>query len=124
MRLIRLTAWPTSHKDDLGWPNLNKFDVIHLSEVLEHVPNFREVLKECYRILKPGAVMLISVPSYLPESLCWMYSKEYMQTPGGHIRIFKKDFLRKKGNQHTQISKVLLSGTSLSVVPPSYTSFT
>ena len=72
----------------------NSQDLVICSEVLEHVPNFREVLKECYRILKPGAVMLISVPSYLPESLCWMYSKEYMQTPGGHIRIFKKDFLK------------------------------
>ena len=56
----------------------NSQDLVICSEVLEHVPNFREVLKECYRIQKPGAVMLISVPSYLPESLCWMYSKEYM----------------------------------------------
>ena len=72
----------------------NSQDLVICSEVLEHVPNFRDVLKECYRILKPGAVMLISVPSYLPESLCWKYSKEYMQTPGGHIRIFKKEFLK------------------------------
>jgi ubiquinone/menaquinone biosynthesis C-methylase UbiE len=72
----------------------NSQDLVICSEVLEHVPNFRDVLKECYRILKPGAVMLISVPSYFPESLCWMYSKEYMQTPGGHIRIFKKEFLK------------------------------
>ena len=72
----------------------NSQDLVICSEVLEHVPNFRDVLKECYRILKPGAVLLISVPSYLPESLCWKYSKEYMQTPGGHIRIFKKEFLK------------------------------
>ena len=72
----------------------NSQDLVICSEVLEHVPNFKDVLKECYRILKPGAVMLISVPSYLPESLCWKYSKEYMQTPGGHIRIFKKAFLK------------------------------
>jgi len=72
----------------------NSQDLVICSEVLEHVPNFRDVLKECYRMLKPGAVMLISVPSYFPESLCWMYSKEYMQTPGGHIRIFKKELLK------------------------------
>ena len=72
----------------------NSQDLVICSEVLEHVPNFKDVLKECYRILKPGAVILISVPSYLPESLCWKYSKEYMQTPGGHIRIFKKVFLK------------------------------
>ena len=67
----------------------NSQDLVVCSEVLEHVPNFEAVLEECYRILKPGSVILISVPSYFPESLCWKYSKKYMQTPGGHIRIFK-----------------------------------
>ena len=73
-------------------PN-NSQDLVICSEVLEHVPNFEKVLKECHRILKPGAVLLISVPTYFPESLCWKYSKKYMQTPGGHIRIFRNSFL-------------------------------
>ena len=47
----------------------NSQDLVICSEVLEHVPNFKDVLKECYRNLRPGAVMLISVPSYFPESL-------------------------------------------------------
>ena len=33
----------------------NSQDLVICSEVLEHVPNFKDVLKECYRILKPGA---------------------------------------------------------------------
>ena len=74
----------------------NSQDLVVCSEVLEHVPNFEAVLEECYRILKPGSVMLISVPAYFPESLCWKYSKKYMQTPGGHIRIFKKNFLKER----------------------------
>ena len=74
----------------------NSQDLVVCSEVLEHVPNFDAVLKECYRILKPGSVMLVSVPAYFPESLCWKYSKEYKQTPGGHIRIFKKNFLKER----------------------------
>ena len=77
----------------------NTFDLIVCSEVLEHVPNFEKVLKECHRILKPGAVLLISVPTYFPESLCWKYSKKYMQTPGGHIRIFKNSFLLEEFNK-------------------------
>ena len=77
----------------IALPN-NSQDLVICSEVLEHVPNFEKVLKECHRILKPGAVLLISVPTYFPESLCWKYSKKYMQTPGGHIRIFKNSFLR------------------------------
>ena len=80
---------------DMDVPD-NSQDLVVCSEVLEHVPNFEAVLEECYRILKPGSVMLISVPSYFPESLCWKYSKKYMQTPGGHIRIFKKNFLKER----------------------------
>tara|TARA_B000000565_G_scaffold178259_1_gene135128 strand:+ start:4061 stop:4756 length:696 start_codon:yes stop_codon:yes gene_type:complete len=80
---------------DMDVPD-NSQDLVVCSEVLEHVPNFETVLEECYRILKPGSVMLISVPSYFPESLCWKYSKKYMQTPGGHIRIFKKNFLKER----------------------------
>ena len=79
-------------------PN-NSQDLVICSEVLEHVPNFEKVLMECHRILKPGAVLLISVPTYFPESLCWKYSKKYMQTPGGHIRIFKNSFLLEEFNK-------------------------
>ena len=82
----------------IALPN-NSQDLVICSEVLEHVPNFEKVLKECHRILKPGAVLLISVPTYFPESLCWKYSKKYMQTPGGHIRIFKNSFLLEEFNK-------------------------
>ena len=57
--------------------------------------NFKKVIEECKRVLKPSGVMLISVPSFLPERLCWNYSKKYMQSPGGHIRIFKREYLKK-----------------------------
>ncbi|MFX0135559.1 MAG: methyltransferase domain-containing protein [Candidatus Hodarchaeota archaeon] len=40
----------------------NSFDVIICSELLEHVREPSLILKEAYRILKPGAVLLICVP--------------------------------------------------------------
>ena len=42
----------------------NSQDLVVCSEVLEHIPNFETVLEECYRILKPGSVMLVSVPIF------------------------------------------------------------
>lgn len=38
------------------------FDGIILSEVLEHVDNPDEILKEAYRLLRPGGVILICTP--------------------------------------------------------------
>jgi len=72
----------------------NSQDLVICSEVLEHVPNYEQVVSECYRLLKPGGVLLISVPTYTPESLCWLFSKKYRQAPGGHIRIFKTSQLK------------------------------
>lgn len=40
-----------------------KFDVIHLSEVLEHVPEPGNILKGCLELMNPGAVMCIVVPN-------------------------------------------------------------
>ena len=74
-------------------------DLVICSEVLEHVPNYEAVLAECYRVLKPAGVLLISVPTYTPEKLCWLFSKKYRQTPGGHIRIFKKDQIMESFNK-------------------------
>jgi len=78
----------------------NSQDLVICSEVLEHVPNYEAVLAECYRVLKPAGVLLISVPTYTPEKLCWLFSKKYRQTPGGHIRIFKKDQIMESFNKH------------------------
>ena len=40
----------------------NTFDSILASEVLEHVFNLEEILKELFRVLKPGGKVLITIP--------------------------------------------------------------
>ena len=39
------------------------FDVIVCTEVIEHVPEYRDVLLELARVLKPGGLLLISFPN-------------------------------------------------------------
>jgi len=41
----------------------NKFDVITLFHVLEHVPNPHEIIQEIKRILKPDGLVVIDVPN-------------------------------------------------------------
>lgn len=70
------------------------FDKVICSEVLEHIPDYREVITEIHRVLKAGGLLGLSVPRFFPEWVCWRLSDEYHQVEGGHIRIFNAGHLR------------------------------
>lgn len=72
------------------------FDKIICSEVLEHLPNYRDALKEIKRLLKPNGQLAISVPRAWPERICWRLSSAYHQVAGGHIRIFDSQALNQE----------------------------
>jgi ubiquinone/menaquinone biosynthesis C-methylase UbiE len=76
------------------------FDCVIISEVLEHLGEDERALKEIARVLKPGGVLAASVPSTIPESICWALSKDYRTWPGGHIRIYQRGELRAKLSRH------------------------
>lgn len=42
--------------------NNSSFDVVVHFQVLEHVPHPQAMIHECFRILKPGGVLLVTVP--------------------------------------------------------------
>lgn len=70
------------------------FDAVICSEVLEHIPDYRSVLSEVHRVLKPGGRFCASVPRAWCERICWALSRDYHQVPGGHLRIFDAAALR------------------------------
>jgi hypothetical protein len=45
------------------------------------------------RVLKPGGHLVVSVPRYFPERICWALSREYHQANQGHVRIYRKKAL-------------------------------
>jgi len=65
------------------------FDLVICSEVLEHIPDDKTAVREITRVLKPGKNLVVSVPRYYPESICWSLSDAYHHTSGGHIRIYR-----------------------------------
>ena len=79
----------------------NFFDLVICSEVLEHIPEDQVAMKEIIRILKPGQTLVVSVPRYFPEKICWALSDEYYNANQGHVRIYTKkqliDRLEKEG---------------------------
>jgi SAM-dependent methyltransferase len=69
------------------------FDKVIISEVMEHIPDDRAVLAEMVRVLKPGGLIAVTVPRWLPEKICWTLSDAYHEVEGGHIRIYRGDQL-------------------------------
>ena len=83
--------WIVTNADILNLPYADgSFDVVVCSEVLEHLPDGAAAVRELVRVLKPGGDLVVSVPRFFPERVCWVLSAAYHHEPGGHIRIYKK----------------------------------
>lgn len=76
------------------------FDCVIISEVLEHLHDDDAALNELSRVMKPGGKLAISVPREGPEAVCWALSRDYYNTPGGHVRIYRRAALRAKLAAH------------------------
>jgi len=76
------------------------FDKIICSEVLEHIPDDHQAITELVRVLKDEGTLAVSVPSYLPETICWKFSGDYHGKPGGHIRIYRAREIVSKLKEH------------------------
>jgi len=82
-------------KNGLSFNN-ESFDLVFASEVLEHLHDTAFFLCECYRVLKPKGILVLSTPN----SAFWIYrvlciigkTISELQHPG-HIRFFSKNSL-------------------------------
>ncbi len=92
VNILRQNAEKTSFKN-------NSFDVITILDLLEHSDDVR-VLKEAYRILKIGGIIILTVPAY---QALWSRWDEIL----GHKRRYNRSSLYAKlSKQHFQILKL------------------
>jgi SAM-dependent methyltransferase len=83
--------------DALSLPYADEtFDCVIASEILEHIPQDDAAIAELIRVLKVGGTLVVSVPRWLPEQVCWLLSDEYHSNEGGHVRIYRASELRDK----------------------------
>lgn len=72
------------------------FDRVVAAEVLEHLPADSDAMSELFRVLKPGGLIAVTVPRWLPEKVCWALSDAYHEVEGGHVRIYKGSQLKER----------------------------
>ena len=69
------------------------FDLVICAEVLEHIVDHQQAVKELVRVLKPDADLVVSVPRAWPERICWRLAPDYSHANGGHVRIYRRQDL-------------------------------
>jgi SAM-dependent methyltransferase len=66
------------------------FDAVVAAEVLEHIADDTRAIAELARVVKPGGTIVVTVPRWWPERVCWALSTAYHQVEGGHVRIYRR----------------------------------
>jgi 2-polyprenyl-3-methyl-5-hydroxy-6-metoxy-1,4-benzoquinol methylase len=84
----------------------DKFDVVHSSEVIEHVKDTLYFLRECMRVLKPEGRLIISTPNlhYWRNIIEWFKGRQfhfvdYHNEQEGHMRYFCPKTLHELANK-------------------------
>ena len=78
--------------EKLPFPD-NSFDKVLMSEVIEHLLDWREGVKEMKRVLKPGGIVVISTPNKLSYFNVLCHIKIMMRNKpldGDHIKEFSR----------------------------------
>ncbi len=69
------------------------FDLVALLDTVEHVPDDHVVFAECFRVLKPGGHLLVTVPAFM-----WLWS--YNDVLNKHQRRYTRGELTAKLHAH------------------------
>lgn len=90
---------------DLSSFNNEKFDVITLWHVLEHIPNLKEQIEQFHHLLKPNGVLVIAVPNF--ESYDAKYYKEYWAAYDvpRHLWHFSKQGIKRLFTKYNFVQK-------------------
>ena len=69
-------------------PNLNKFDIVLLSQVLEHIPSPQSAIRNIRSVLKAGGICVIAVPHFGSLVSKIQGIKDMFITPPEHLNFF------------------------------------
>ncbi|MCX6083316.1 MAG: methyltransferase domain-containing protein [Chloroflexi bacterium] len=87
-----------------------KFDIIALWDVIEHIPNIFPLLQHCFNLLRPGGILVLKTPNaeglmIMPTWWSWIYLQFYWQlvypaNPIEHIHHFTPGVMKKLLSDH------------------------
>jgi len=86
----------------------DRFDVVVIMDVLEHLKTPKKAISEANRVLKPGGLFHFYVPCEgQPFTLCWFFKKtnllglrDFTKINFGHLQYFSQSEIKKLTNPH------------------------
>lgn len=70
--------------------NISTYDFVCSFQVMEHIENIKEVIEASIKVLKPGGILVISVPN---NNSFLDYSRNYLNMPPHHMGLWNKKSL-------------------------------
>jgi O-antigen/teichoic acid export membrane protein/ubiquinone/menaquinone biosynthesis C-methylase UbiE len=104
----------------------NSFDKILMSEVIEHLLDWKDGAKETLRVLKPGGSVIISTPSKLSYLNIVCHVKIILRNEpldGDHIREFSRRELAKLLEEYFEIESYGYANYFPIIIPPFVANF-
>jgi len=116
-KLDPVSTFTTHVADQPGWPfEANSMDCITMLEVLEHLFDLNVTLDEIYKTLKPGGLLVASVPYHgLIKNLAIVLInfEAHFDVNGAHIRFFTRRSIAEIFSRHgfkVLTNKIWLAG--------------
>ncbi len=99
---IHNTEFILTEGDKISFPD-NRFDRLICSEVLEHVLDLDGFYKEIMRVVKPGGVMVLTVPNWNNRGTLYKRIKDFFKpVPFVPITDFSMEGIKKHGDAHVR----------------------
>lgn len=93
----------------------NYFSVVHLAHLIEHVKEPLNTLKEIYRILRPGGIMVLTTPNVASLGF-YIHGRNWRSAIDQHLYLFSKTTIKRAAKEvGFSVEKIVSWGSFLPV---------
>lgn len=99
-QMNRFEAMPLMLDDSMAGAYAGEFDVVLLSQVLEHIPDVDDAVRQIRTLLRPGGLCVIAVPHFRSWLSRLQGKRDMFICPPEHLNFFTVDGMQRLFSRH------------------------